>query len=394
MIIPECDHSQPMSTRTRMLVLILCLLVLGAGIATGVHFVKTRPVPSQRPPSRIAPLVEAATVQSATRAVMIQALGSVKPSRQASIRAEVTGTVDSVNPTFLPGSVVKASTALVRLNSDDYTLAVAARQAELDSARAALDLEQGHQQVARHEWELMTRRQDSGANAALALRQPQLAQARAKVRQAETALEQARLDLRRTTVAAPFTAMILDKHVDLGSRVSSSDVLATLVDTDAYWVEALVPVDQLPWLTLPANERKGSKVRIRSQASGAEGQGRILRLRGDLEEQGRLARIIILLPKPLEAKPAPFLLGEYVRLEIEGAVLNNVISLPRVALRENDTVWTVQNSTLHIQPVNVVWRDTDTVFITDGLADGSRVVVSELATPIQDMTVIINAAGE
>jgi RND family efflux transporter MFP subunit len=394
MIIPECDCSKPMSTRTRILVFTLCLLVLGAGVMLALRFVQTRPVPSQRPPSRIAPLVEVTTVEAGTHTVVIQALGSVTPSRQAGIRAEVTGTVQEISPVFLPGSVVKASTLLVRLSPEDYELTVAARQADLDSALAALELELGHQRVARHEWELMTRQKESLADAALALRQPQLSQAKAKVRQAETALDQARLNLKRTAITAPFTAMILEKHVDLGSRVSNTDVLATLVDTREFWIEALVPVDRLGWLTLPTDNRPGSAVRVRSQASGAEGRGQLLRLRGDLEEQGRLARIIVRLPAPLEAKPTPFLLGEYVRLEIEGAVLDNVISLPRIALREDNTVWTVQNSTLHIRPVEVVWQDTDTAFITAGLPSGSQVVVSELSTPIQNMAVVTNAAGE
>jgi multidrug efflux pump subunit AcrA (membrane-fusion protein) len=95
------------------------------------------------------------------------------------------------------------------------------------------------------------------------------------------------------------------------------------------------------------------------------------------------------LPAPLEARPAPILLGEYVRLEIEGTRLQNVIRLPRAALRENDTVWTVHNATLTIRPATVVWRDTHTVLISDGLASGETVVTSELASPIDGMPVTL-----
>ena len=70
-------------------------------------------------------------------------------------------------------------------------------------------------------------------------------------------------------------------------------------------------MDQLAWIALPAKDRGGARVKIRSQASGAERDGQVLRLRGDLEEQGRLARLIVALPNPLEAKPAPIAVRGY-----------------------------------------------------------------------------------
>ena len=62
MIIPECDTTSPLPRRIKLLVLVLSLLVIGAGIFLAVRFIKTRPKPPQRPPALIAPLVETTTV--------------------------------------------------------------------------------------------------------------------------------------------------------------------------------------------------------------------------------------------------------------------------------------------------------------------------------------------
>jgi RND family efflux transporter MFP subunit len=385
MIIPECDSSKPLPSKVRAAIFLLAVLVLGAGVFAAVRFVQTRPKPPQRPPAAISPLVEVMTAQAGPETVVVRAMGTVTPSRQTFIRPEVSGVVRMVSPDFQPGATVTAGAPLLRLESEDFRLAVNARQADLDSARAALDLELGYQKVARHELELLQKSGKPLEDADLALRKPQLAQARAKVLQAETALDQARLDLKRTTVAAPFTALVLDKQVEVGSRVGPTDTLATLVDASEYWVETTLPVDRLPWVSLPGKGEPGSAVLVRSQASGAERQGRILRLRGDLEDQGRLARLLVSLPRPLEASPAPILLGEYVRLDIQGRRLDQVVSLPRSALRENDTVWAVQNGTLDIRPVSVAWRDTETVLVDKGLSSGDTVVTSQLGTPIQGM---------
>ena len=389
MIIPECDCTTPFSAKARILIFTLCVLVLAAGVFTAVRFIQTRPKPPQRPPAPISPLVEVMAAQTGPETVLVRVLGTVVPSRKTDIRAEVAGIVREVAPGFLPGATVSKGSALIRLEAEDFRLDVAARQADLDSAKAALELELGYQKVARHELELLQKNNKDLDETALALRAPQLAQARAKVLQAETALAQARLDLTRTTVTAPFTALVLEKNVEVGSRVGVSDTLASLVDASEYWVEAAIPVDRLPWVFLPGKDAPGSVVRVRSQASGAEREGRILRLRGDLEDQGRLARVLVTLPKPLETKPAPILLGEYVRLDIEGRRLDSVVRLPRAALRENDTVWTVRNATLDIRSVNVAWRDTETVLVQAGLEPGELVVTSDLATPIQDMPVTL-----
>lgn len=385
MIIPECDSSTPLSSMARIAIFLLAALVIGAGVFTAIRFIQTRPKPPQRPPAAISPLVEVMTVQAGPETVVVHAMGTVVPSRQTFIRPEVSGVVREVSPDFLPGATVKAGAALLRLEAEDFRLAVSARQADLDSARAALDLELGYQEVARHELELLQKSGKALEDPNLALRKPQLAQARARVLQAETALDQARLDLKRTTVAAPFTALVLDKQVEIGSRVGPTDTLATLVDASEYWVETTLPVDRLPWVFLPEKGRPGSAVLVRSRASGAQREGRILRLRGDLEDQGRLARVLVGLPRPLETSPAPILLGEYVRLDIEGKRLDQVVRLPRYALRENDTVWAAQNDTLDIRTVAVAWRDTETVLVAGGLAAGDVIVTSELATPIQGM---------
>jgi RND family efflux transporter MFP subunit len=389
MIIPECDLSTPMTTRRNILIFFVCLLILGVGGFIALRFMQTRPTPAQRPPAKLSPLVEAMRVEAGPRTVTVRALGSVTAARQTSIRPEVQGVVREVGEGFLPGGVVQAGKTLLRLDGEDFALAVASREAELEKAKADLDLELGYQEVARHEWDLVRRGGTALENADLALRKPQLAQARAKVRQAEAALAQARLDLKRTTIAAPFTALVLDKQAEIGTRVTTQDVVAELVDAKEYWVQGSLPVDRLDWVFFPDKGGRGSKVVIASQASGARREGRLLKLRADLESEGRMARFLATLPDPLKGGETPIMLGEYVRLDIEGRTLDNVVALPRAALREGDTVWVVNNAALDIRPVEVAWRDTETVLVSSGLSDGDLVVTSELAAPVQGMSVTL-----
>jgi hypothetical protein len=176
--------------------------------------------------------------------------------------------------------------------------------------------------------------------------------------------------------------------------------LAELVGVDKYWIQVSVPVDYLKWISVPNRKgKKGSQVRVVHQ-SGYERTGEVIELLGDLETEGRMARILVAVMDPLGLKDSrettrPLLIGEYVRVEVEGSQLTQVFRIPRIALREDDTVWLVgEDSTLDIRPVTTIWRDTQTVFLDQGLNPGDRVIVSDLAAPVEGMKVQVESADK
>jgi hypothetical protein len=108
-----------------------------------------------------------------------------------------------------------------------------------------------------------------------------------------------------------------------------------------------------------------------------------------------MARVLIEVRDPLGLRPKektqlPLLIGEYVRLEIQGRQLDNVYRIPRIALRENTRIWVASSQdTLKIREVDILWRDSKTVLFKDGLQSGDRLIVSELPTPVDGMPVQI-----
>ena len=111
-----------------------------------------------------------------------------------------------------------------------------------------------------------------------------------------------------------------------------------------------------------------------------------------------MARILVAVKDPLGLQDSretirPLLIGEYVRVEIEGSPLSQVFRIPRLALRENDTIWVVgEDSTLNIRPVTTIWRDTQTVFLDQGLHPGDKLIVSDLAAPVEGMKIKMQGA--
>lgn len=369
------------------------LVIVAGALGFYKHQMNTRPQAQQRPTDTLARRVTVQTVRRETQPVVLYAMGTVRAAKEVALSPEVSGIIVEMDPAVIPGGLVKQGQMLYRIDARDYEAVVQQRQSELARAELALTLEQASQTVARHEYELLGDIIDE-QDRWLVLRKPQLENARQAVEAAKVALDKAQLDVQRCTITAPFDAVIKSKHADLGARVGPTSPLAVLTGTREYWVETLIPTEQIRWLRFADDRQEGSIARVYTAASGQSRQGRLLRLLGQLEEAGRMAQALVAVSDPLgvDDPSAPRLLvGAYVRVEIEGIPLADAVVLPREYLRDGDSVWVMDaQDKLEIRPVQIGFRGRNTVYITDGLADGCRVVISDLAAPVSGMPLRTN----
>jgi RND family efflux transporter MFP subunit len=283
----------------------------------------------------------------------------------------------------------------VRLDARDYQLAVATRRADVQRAQLDVQLEAGRRVVAEREWSAFGQA-DAGveqAGRALALREPQGETARVAVESAQSALDRAALDLTRTSLRAPFNALVVEETVDRGQLVGPQTPLATLVGTDHYWVQVSVPVASLPAIRLPTGDEPGAHAHVAQRAGDQriERDGRVVRLLPDVDPVGSMARLLVEIDDPLgladgNADPLPILLGSYVDVTIEASPLDGVIEVPRVAVREGNRVFVMNDAgRLELRDVDVVWSQRESILVRGGLRDGERIVTTPIATPIPGM---------
>ena len=376
------------------------IVMLIAGLAVAYMMSSTTKARRTKPVQQ-APLVEVTTAAPGNPRLTIEAWGTVQAARRITLQSQVAGEVQRIGPALEPGAHAPQGELLLQIDPADYRLAVRQRQADLTKARADLALEEGRRAVAEQEFALLAK--EIGASEAqrrLMLREPQRETARAAVASAEAALAAAQLDLKRTTVSAPFNALVLERLVNVGTRVANGANLATLVDTDTFWVELAVPAASLQWLAIPDNGEDGSPVAIHQERVWGAGQyreGRVIRLRGDLDEKGRMARLLVAVPDPLaladDSKPR-LLLGAFVRAEIQGRQLEDVLVLERNWVRDGDTVWVMDGAgKLAVRRPQVVYSGANQVYLRGGLEPGDRIVTSELAVAVEGMPLRAAASG-
>ncbi len=349
--------------------------------------------------------VEITEILHTSEVVVVTALGTVTAAQEVALRPEVAGRIIGLSSSLVPGGRFGVGEIVATVDQRDYRVRVAAQQEAVAQARLVLLQERARQAIAEEEWALLEASIPSAvANTDLALRIPQIERAEAAVAAAEGALEKAELDLDRCTLTAPFSAVVIHEQVDLGQLVNPQSQIATLVGTDAYWVQVSLPVEHLEWLEIPGvGGRQGSRATVVHSAGSVEvrRQAQVARLLGDVDPAGRLARLLIVVADPLNLKGShpgsslPLLIGSYVTVEIRGRTIDNAVVIPRRALREvhsssadgaREGLWIMDgDDRLSSRQAEVIWRTEDTVIVSNGFADGERLITSNVSTPIEGM---------
>ncbi len=369
-------------------VVVLAALLAGAAIFAALFI--TRPQPKKEEPKDLGALVEVIEVNATSQAIEVPANGQVVPSQQIALSAEVAGRVVWLAETIVPGGQLRAGSKVARIDARDYSLALEQQIAQVDRANTELEVERNRKAIAEREWELLGG--DKPANS-VALRDPQMRTAQAALKAAKSGLQRARLSVGKTIIKAPFNAIVRQKSVDIGQLVGPQSPLVTLVGTDTFWVQVSIPMDRLKWIQIPgvAGATEGSPATV-TQAIGDDmvaRQGKVVRLLGDLDPIGRMARLLVEVPDPLglqdqgqgsDSPGLPLLIGSYVTVNIRGQEAPDIVELSRAALRGGDQVYVMSSeSTLEVRDVEVLWRKPETVLLGSGVKRGDKVIISPLA---------------
>lgn len=384
-----------MDRREVLLKRILPLLVLVAGGGIAYWLIATEPKPEKESPASPGQMVETTVATRTREQITIRAQGTVVPARSVNVQARVAGEIIAVNPDLKPGGVLREGAPLVTIDPADFKLLVARRETELSEARAQLALEQGRQDVAQEEWALFRKEFATDAQApGLALREPQRAAAEAQVARAQAALDQARLELARTRVTAPFHALVLEESAAEGQYVQPPQSIAQLVGADRFWVRAVVPPDQIGYIDIPsAPGEKGSPVEVLLELGPdlRRFDGYVSRLEGRLDEQSRLARLIVTVPNPLGAGGAgagadfPLLLNAYVTVVIAAQETLDAFVVPRAALHAGNQAYVFDDGRLRIRTLDIAWERENAMLVRAGLEEGDLLITSNIASPVEGM---------
>lgn len=373
--------------------------ILGIVAAVGVAAVAAVILLAPKPEEKVAeaalpPVADIVYAEPGRRTLLVPSQGSVRARHEIEVVARVGGVIESVNDAFVAGGFFQRGDSLIQIEPADYRHALTRAESQVANAAATLAQEQGMAKQAKREW------RDLGTKTAndLFLRKPQLAAAEAGLAAAKADRDQARLDLQRTAVKAPFAGRVVETLVDIGQYVTPGTRLARIHSTGIAEVRLPLTDHQLSLLELPLGSaiQSGPAVRLTTNLAGKEREwrGQIVRTEAAIDPNSRFVYAVAQIQNPY-AGEAPLINGLFVEAQIAGKTYDDIAILPRQALHEGDHILVLnEENQLGFREVELLQAVGDQVWLRGNIATGEKVVVSSLGYSREGMVLTPNPLNE
>ncbi|MFK7849930.1 MAG: efflux RND transporter periplasmic adaptor subunit [Akkermansiaceae bacterium] len=329
---------------------------------------------------------EKADLNPAPYRITLETQGVVKAEQETTITPLVSGTIIRIHEGFQDGAFFKKGQILLELDPADNKTAVLAAESRLARTEAELIQEKARAKQARLNWEDIGYDEEPSP---LVLRIPQLRESEANVSAAIAELDQARRNLERTKVKAPFDGRVSERLVGVGQAVGATTQLGSIFGTDTAEIRLPLAPSQLPFVDLPAdNEDSPVEVWLTDALGDPSGPtehqwtAEIVRTEGTLDPDSRELFAIARIQDPFSLKSdSPQLrIGQPLRAEISGITLEDVYVIPRNAVRGMNRIFLIEKEDPKIKKMDItpVWSNDEVIVVRNDLTPGDWLATSRL----------------
>jgi RND family efflux transporter MFP subunit len=336
------------------------------------------------------PAVETEVIQPADSTYLVHAPGRLQPLQTLQVVGEVPGKIAYLNPSLVVGGRLAEGEVLLRIDQGDYRADLSRAEAQLATSQAALERARAdrNRQVELAEIGAVPAAVSEAAVATFANAEAAVEQARAQVTLAQRSLN-------KTTIRAPFDAIVTSESLSTDTFVSPGAPLAELIDASAGEIRAgLSPKD------VAAVRRALSAVgqgQLTVRAVPNEASLGVQTLDGYLDSfapaidpSSRTVAVRAVFPGAFSAeRNGEVFAGDFMTLELSGLADRMTFEVPTAALRRNSAIWLITDTDrLQETPVTPLESHGETMLVTSP-ADltGRQVLVTPLADEAEGMQV-------
>jgi membrane fusion protein, multidrug efflux system len=349
-------------------------LKLGAGLAgliaisAGVFFARSRSVTVTPPAPRPVP-VTTAEVERQDVPIVLEGLGTVKALYTATLRSQVTGTLEEVD--YAEGQKVKRGEILAKIDPRLF-------QAQLDQAVATLGRDQANLDNAKANLDRFKPLFKKGfaTGEQVDTQTAMVAQLQSTVKADEASIDAARTQLRYTTITAPFDGVTGIRLVDPGNIVHVTDTTGLVVLTQ---VQPITVVFPLPSSDIPQIQEALAQGGVQVDAYAADDKteldkGHLILIDNQADPVSGTVRLRAVFPNAA-GKLWP---GTFVNAHVTTHVHQDGLTIPLTALLQGPQGPYVdvvdEKGIVSARPVTVGQSRNDQVLVLSGLAPSETVV--------------------
>ncbi len=427
--------------------IILCLI-------TAIVIIKSRPKMAHEPSAGLITPVNVIEVKPYAIKPAIIGFGTVEPDISLASKAEVSGKISYVHPQLRNGALLQKDTVVMRIDPEDYQLALQQAQSTVTSnhakvreielqknnVQADLKLVQKKLKLAQVELariESLVKKQsiskssrDNQQSSVLRLQQEvqklrsqlktlpqQLASARAALANAESLVITQELNIKRTEIKLPFNARISERVVEENQYIAKGSLLFSAQTTDKILInaqfslqhfrslakgfrgnEALLKEAFLSGFSSDIFQQLGLTAKVRlADNQTPYWPANVERISSQLDPVTRTLGIVISVDNPYQniipGTNPPLMQGMYTEILLQGKA-KIFYAIPRDALHENEIYIVNKDAQLKRRAVKNPQVQGKVVLLTQGLQVGETLIVSDVFPAVSGMQVKVTQQPE
>jgi len=369
---------------------IIIVLILSLGLGLAYVLIKTAPKPQKKPAQTFTPLVETKQLQASTHRAYWQSGSSVNAKPSVKLMAQVSGQLVHMNADAVPGAWIKKGVVLAQIDAVEYELALAQKQAALTQAQSALEVELGQVKNAENNYKLSNLQLNSTAKS-LALREPQLASAKAALNIAKAQLKKAQLDLSRTKIVMPFDGFITQVNLSMGTLLNNNTQLFELVDSSEFWLQVKVPQAFADLI----DESEPVLLTKSGADQTAKRYGYVKSILPIVDANDRQVRVLVGIKNPLDKRQQIIRYNDFLQATLYSRPIEQVYELKTDALNDDQSIWVVDaKNTLQLRQASLVFKGRERIWTTVDIQPGDALLASQLQVASPNMPVRTQAQNE
>ncbi len=334
----------------------ICITILAACIATGCGDASSDPADETKvgkdgkaeADSTAPPPVPVSVIPASLGTIsdLILTTATVEADRDAQIFPRTTGMIEEMR--VEEGAFVKQGDVLAVLENDEEEVSMARAEAIREARKQEFD-----RSLALLNGQLISEVDHEGKEREYIM--------------AKADWESAKVAFDKTTIRAPFSGTITERHQNVGNMARSGDALFTLVDLNTLLIYTHLP--EMEWSHVAA----GQQVILETETlPDGMFDGEILRVSSIINPQNGTFKVTIKIDDPgWRLKP-----GMFVRVKILADQHKDVLLVPKFAILDGNEIFTVQDSIATRVALTLGLQDADFTEIREGVSPGDLIVIA------------------
>ncbi|MDG1325612.1 MAG: efflux RND transporter periplasmic adaptor subunit [Opitutales bacterium] len=388
----------------------MCGVIITSAVLIAKYLIESKPQSKPKEIVKELPFVEIVEANLVTQRATVDTFGTVQARTLTNLIAEVPGLIEGVAPfendsnqsisSFQNGGFFEKGDLLVKIIDIDLLAREAETLANLRRMEYQLAQERALADQAKTEWG----DRDWKLASDLVRRQPQISKAEAEAKAAEALHNQAKKNVLKANVRAPFRGRVLNILADVGQQVGSGSpsALAKIYSIKQGEVQLALSRKELSFLNFNEGSPHGVN-QIEAEIVNEEGVtahfGVIDRSQGIIDPRTRLHNLVARFENcftdpfnQISKNENPLSIGQFVKLKLIGPKID-VFIIPISAFRKQNTILILdKDDRLTLREVKSVKRNGLEAWVVAGIQQGERVCITPMDIIAEGMKVKISSS--